>query len=973
MKFSIVVIARDEAKNIGKLAESAKKYLDAGGQIFLFDTGSQDDTPNIARKLGFQVVESKENFQKTLSKNILTQWLKKYHIRKRFVDSPTSFFCFDEARNAAAKISDQNIIFFMDGCDHFINFDFEKINNLITKGYDQFDVVQSYGGISGQIKRFYDRTKGYWTGHIHESLEITSDNCYDIPKDVLLIKHEIITKNRTKYLAGLIYSHYINPDSRNDYYLGRELYLSKIYNEARIFLHRRFQSGKFPEERAAAMCFIAKSYIEESPAEKSETEKKELDEKVHKCYEEALKIGSKLKQVYFELCEYYFKNENWDKVLYLATECLKLVKAEDHTFFEEERFTNPDNLSWYLYHGHYWAGQKDMAVYYWRNFTKSRGIQEENHEYWKFLAPYTYFPSIPLEIAEIKFQDGNKIEYYKTLSNIEEKDRIIPKEEMFMINFLKSYVPPCTNSIDIFPGKGMISINLSKMLYPGVVHSFEPRREEFRKLTSNSYINGRDNLKTYENLIGQFHGQFVNREHPEFNDYILTQNINNTFFGAEDLSLILISSHIDLNKSLTSYSDVIKGSTEVINKHKPILCIFKPHVDETVKVDSLISHIDYKKIQLTDVLFYLPKSIYSSKKIAIACYDASNIKWDSKSLNNHFINIGEAEQAVINLANSLVEKGYSVDVWGSPNCISKWNSGCTSLRYLDYKYLHGFLDSSEYYNAVIWWRNAKELNIKSKKTRNILWVHDYSPPKINLEMIDNIVFLSEIHKAGIIECYDISVRDSIEKISVVIPTGVFVNETKKSECFRTRIKYRCVYLNNHAYGLEILLDAWYKIKEKIPSATLHIFHNSETWGIKSKDEEQKLLQKINSMRVKGVSLQNSNNQTNLHSEFKKSEFWLYPCIYEEPYCIQGVQAVKDGVIPIVSDQKFLRMLTDPNCMIWPLEPDSFANKCVEIMLMDEGSIDKIRTDNLKRIETQDLFYTSSRTAEKFSELFELID
>lgn len=1060
MKFSIVTIAYNEAENIVKLASSAEKFMKAGGKLFLLDTGSTDGTPDVARKLGFQTFETITTgvkFEKTLNTTALKQWRAKNHIVKDVVHTPTTFFSFDDARNFASELPDlEDMIFFMDGCDKFINFDYEKVNELITQGYEKLTVYQDYQGLIGVINRFYNRKKGFWRDHIHEYIEIENVKDYTIPKETLLIYHDKKEKDRSaKYMAGLIASHIKNPTPRLDYYIGRELYYQKFYVDARKLLQKRFDCIDiingiwFPEERAAAMCMIARSYKQEYLAkleliaklesidkkeggrinnakaipsegdllkEKSfgkkrvkksvqksinttpkenesvnpviklqllnDREKEEIDEKVHKCYMIAYEVKPPLKEVLFEICQYHFVKQNWDLLLKFAEECLQLIKNSSNTFFENERFTDPENLSRYLYHGHYNSvnGQKDMAIYYWRKFCKSRKFAEEKHEYWKFTKKYQYFPSIPYIITEVGVsQDGTSqnIDYYKYIKTIEDTQKeISPSSKELLINsILKKYIPPCVSSIEISPSPlGVIA--LSKKLYPAEIFAFENNKKKFQELTANVYINGRDNITTYPNLCYIIDNTFENFNFADIG--VINIGIISPYYSVKNILLKLI---FDFDK---------KGA--LTQKNIPIISILKNDIpledEESDDFELLIKNI-YTKINLKDALFFMPTNLYNYRKIAIVCYynfnkesiiesigfkpDRSKAielnRWCGNSFKNSKIEQGESEQAVVNLAEALVKRGFIVDVWGNPEKNYLWSGGAVNPRYLDYKYFHGFFDSSDYYTSVVWWRYAGEIR-KNNSVKNILWLQDFIFPKIDLDLTDSIVFLSETQKNGILENYPTDHKENLEKISHVIPNAISLNKIYNSVDINfpliDKIKYRCVYLNNHAIGLDILLDAWPIIKEKFPSASLYIYHNIQTWGLKTPEEENLMRERI--LNTDGVTLVGSLNQQSLHEELLKSQFWLYPCIHEEPFNIQGVQAVYAGVIPIVSDQPFLRKIsTDKCCSGWPITIDGFTQKCIEVMSMTNEQLSIIREESINK--AKNYFYDLDIVGKAFEKLF----
>jgi len=125
-----------------------------------------------------------------------------------------------------------------------------------------------------------------------------------------------------------------------------------------------------------------------------------------------------------------------------------------------------------------------------------------------------------------------------------------------------------------------------------------------------------------------------------------------------------------------------------------------------------------------------------------------------------------------------------------------------------------------------------------------------------------------------------------------------------------------------------------------------------------------LKDRISKMSAKNVTLQYTLNQTKLQEELAKASFWLYPCVYEEPFCIQGIQAVYAGVIPIVSDQVFLKKLTPERCVAWPLENDNFSDKCIEIMSLDDYNLNLIRQDVMSKGES--LFCDLEKVYEMFA-------
>ena len=62
MNFSFCLIARNESETLPRLLKSLEHFKDRGGQVYVLDTGSTDDTAQIARDWGCIVEEVGSKF-----------------------------------------------------------------------------------------------------------------------------------------------------------------------------------------------------------------------------------------------------------------------------------------------------------------------------------------------------------------------------------------------------------------------------------------------------------------------------------------------------------------------------------------------------------------------------------------------------------------------------------------------------------------------------------------------------------------------------------------------------------------------------------------------------------------------------------------------------------------------------------------------------------------------------------------------
>ena len=69
-KFDIVAISRNEEKHITKMMSSLKDFQARGGNVYILDTGSTDNTVEVARELGCIVHSVGDKFRIKIDKEL---------------------------------------------------------------------------------------------------------------------------------------------------------------------------------------------------------------------------------------------------------------------------------------------------------------------------------------------------------------------------------------------------------------------------------------------------------------------------------------------------------------------------------------------------------------------------------------------------------------------------------------------------------------------------------------------------------------------------------------------------------------------------------------------------------------------------------------------------------------------------------------------------------------------------------------
>ncbi len=323
--FDIVCIAKNETKTIGRLTESLKEFFDRGGKAFLLDTGSTDETPRIARELGWNVTEvENERFRRYITKAEAKGINKKYVVKGEgeIVAEGDSFFDYSGARNYAATLAEQDMIATPDLDEVYTVLDIDKINEAISNGAEQleYQFVFSHDSegkplIQFTHSKFYNSTRTSWTGVIHEVLSGNVVRKY-LDESIIKLEHwQQPSDRRSNYLGGLALACYMgglaaeSPD-RASHYFGRELLWMGRPRSAIKELTRHIEMNCWPDERAQSMIYIGEAYRQIGE-----------DEKAIEWWHKALTVGGLRREPLIKLADYYARNADPYRTLMYLNAC----------------------------------------------------------------------------------------------------------------------------------------------------------------------------------------------------------------------------------------------------------------------------------------------------------------------------------------------------------------------------------------------------------------------------------------------------------------------------------------------------------------------------------------------------------------------------------------------------------------------------------------------------------------------------
>lgn len=115
-----------------------------------------------------------------------------------------------------------------------------------------------------------------------------------------------------------------------------------------------------------------------------------------------------------------------------------------------------------------------------------------------------------------------------------------------------------------------------------------------------------------------------------------------------------------------------------------------------------------------------------------------------------------------------------------------------------------------------------------------------------------------------------------------------------------------LYASSPDRGLKLLLENWFRIREKVPDAELHVAYGFENMekivalmgGNDWRGEYQKELEALR--KQPGVTFTGRLNQLDLYKEWFEAGIWFHPSDWPETSCITSMDAMACGAWPITN-------------------------------------------------------------------------
>lgn len=356
--FSVCFIGRNESAVLQRALDSLKDFKEKGGEICYLDTGSTDNTAQIAKDFGCVVGEVGGIFLNTLTKEQADGINNRFIVEgeEPVVEEGGKLFDFASARNYCAdNLATNDMIACLDCDEAYTALNVDAICKAINKGIDQFEYefVFSHDHKGNPFlqfvqSKFYNKKKIKWVGIVHEVLNGDGKRQY-LPETVIKNEHwQNHETNRGGYLRGLALDCYEHPEKdRNSHYFARELMWNGRPKSAIKEFERYLTISWWKPERSESMIYIGDCW-------KNLGDETKAIEWYHKAFDEE----SGRREPLIRLAELYFAKKD---IQHAICYCKAALEIDWNGFYSNNKYHYGHIPHEILAESYWCAGKKDEA------------------------------------------------------------------------------------------------------------------------------------------------------------------------------------------------------------------------------------------------------------------------------------------------------------------------------------------------------------------------------------------------------------------------------------------------------------------------------------------------------------------------------------------------------------------------------------------------------------------------------------
>lgn len=316
-------------------------------------------------------------------------------------------------------------------------------------------------------------------------------------------------------------------------------------------------------------------------------------------------------------------------------------------------------------------------------------------------------------------------------------------------------------------------------------------------------------------------------------------------------------------------------------------------------------------------------------KIEILTSDGSPLGVSTKTVwgDEWQVGVGGAELALLTMCEEWTKAGHEVILYNNPR---------ETVSPFEQRRIDDFDPQSDR-DVLITFRSPNPKSIIAKGLK-VWWSTDqYTRGDFGkfAPSMDKIVCISDFHADHFQTAYGI-------ENTIVIDLPVRLDDYLQKAPI-SKIKNRVIFTSVPDRGLQNLWRIWPIIKRSITDATLVITSDYRLWGGAGgvQGNAGNELHKVRWVVHDGIEFKGAMPRSEFIVEEMMAEFFVYPCNYDELFCISCAEAQVVGAYPITTNQGSLKTTNMGTQLALnsndPRNDIVFAGEVIEIMQDEHGT------------------------------------
>lgn len=337
------------------------------------------------------------------------------------------------------------------------------------------------------------------------------------------------------------------------------------------------------------------------------------------------------------------------------------------------------------------------------------------------------------------------------------------------------------------------------------------------------------------------------------------------------------------------------------------------------------------------------------KPLVVFVADGNWNRWSAHDLRTN--GLGGSETYIVEMA-YWIQRSQRYDVLVFCQCRTTTPEGelHDGVQYLDLQYLYSTLRTYPVHAMIVSrFSEYIPLGLHCPSVQHVfVVVHDLSTSGLVIPMhtkLRQVFTLTEWHQSYFEQCFP-----QLKPLITPLHYGIAFPDTCVREPRPVKQFQRFIYSSFPNRGLLPLLKMWVAIRSRIPAATLEVYADLDhAWTNANYGEMMReIKQRVHELRDHGVTVHGWVKKAELYAAWQRADVWLYPCIFQETFCLTALEAAASNTLAIAADLAALQNTVgdrgylvpgDPNTAEWQAAALTVLEQC---MRDPDGVADKIR-------------------------------